>query len=98
MRVLAFGTYERRYPRNAQVLSCLRAAGVEVVERHVPVWDAQEHKFAAGAAAAVRLALAEGRLLRRPPEPFDIVLVGYPGHLDLATARRAAAGRPIVFN
>ena len=32
MRVLAFGTYHRDYPRNAQVRSCLRAAGVEVVE------------------------------------------------------------------
>ena len=32
MRVLAFGTYERRYPRNAQILSALRGVGVEVVE------------------------------------------------------------------
>ena len=30
MRVLYFGTYERDYPRNAQVISCLRRAGVEV--------------------------------------------------------------------
>ena len=30
MRVLAFGTYERDYPRNAQVTACLRRAGVEV--------------------------------------------------------------------
>ena len=34
MRVLYFGTYERDYPRNAQVISCLRGAGVDVVERH----------------------------------------------------------------
>jgi glycosyltransferase involved in cell wall biosynthesis len=26
------------------------------------------------------------------------MIVGYPGHLDLAAARRAARGRPIVFN
>jgi glycosyltransferase involved in cell wall biosynthesis len=99
MRVLAFGTYERRYPRNAQVVSALRGAGVEVIERHVSVWDGREHKFAAGPGAAVRLALAEARLLaRRPAEPFDLVLVGYPGHVDLAAARRAARGRPVVFN
>jgi glycosyltransferase involved in cell wall biosynthesis len=99
MRVLAFGTYERRYPRNAQVVSALRGAGVEVLERHVSVWDGREHKFAAGPGAAVRLALAEARLLaRRPAEPFDLVLVGYPGHVDLAAARRAARGRPVVFN
>ncbi|HVM68659.1 MAG TPA: hypothetical protein VM204_02350, partial [Gaiellaceae bacterium] len=146
MRVLAFGTYERDYPRNAQVLAALRRAGVDVLERHEPVWDGRRHKFAAGAAACAatagavrrrtrrlprpprprgppcgrevevagvadeydverlrrsprkqpRLALAQARLLaRRPPEPFDVVLVGYPGHLDLAAARRAARGRPV---
>ena len=98
MRVLAFGTYERRYPRNAQVFSALRRAGVEVVERHVPVWDGREHKFAAGLGSAARLAAAELRLLRRPREDFDVLLVGYPGHLDLPAARRAARGRPIVLN
>jgi glycosyltransferase involved in cell wall biosynthesis len=29
---------------------------------------------------------------------FDALIVGYPGHLDLAAARRAADGRPVVFN
>jgi glycosyltransferase involved in cell wall biosynthesis len=80
------------------VISCLRRAGVEVAERHVPVWEGRDHKWRAGAGAAARLAAAELRLLRRPPEPFDALLVGYPGHLDLAAARRAARGRPIVFN
>ncbi|HEY2937050.1 MAG TPA: glycosyltransferase [Gaiellaceae bacterium] len=98
MRVLAFGTYERRYPRNAQVFSALRRAGVEVVERHVPVWDGREHKFAAGLGSAARLAAAELRLFRRPRDDFDVLLVGYPGHLDLPAARRAARGRPIVLN
>ena len=98
MRVLYFGTYERGYPRNAQVISCLRGAGVEVVERHEAVWDGREHKWAAGAGAALRLAGAEARLLRRVRERFDAVVVGYPGHLDLAAARRAARGAPVVFN
>jgi glycosyltransferase involved in cell wall biosynthesis len=97
-RVLYFGTYERDYPRNAQVISCLRKAGVEVVERHVPVWEGREHKFAAGAGAAVRLARAELALLRQPHVDFDVVVVGYPGHLDLAAAKRVARGRPVVFN
>ena len=66
MRVLAFGTYERRYPRNAQVFSALRRAGVEVVERHVSVWEGREHKFAVGLGSAARLAVAEMRLLRPP--------------------------------
>jgi glycosyltransferase involved in cell wall biosynthesis len=98
LRVLYFGTYERAYPRNAQVISCLRRAGVEVAERHVSVWEGREHKWAAGPATALRLLAAEARLLQRPEPGFDALIVGYPGHLDLAAARFAARGRPVVFN
>ena len=98
MRVLYFGTYERDYPRNAQVISALRGAGVDVVERHVSVWEGRTHKWRAGPAAAARLALAELRLLRRSRDAFDALVVGYPGHFDLAAARRAAGDRPVVFN
>jgi glycosyltransferase involved in cell wall biosynthesis len=80
------------------VISCLRRAGVEVAERHEAVWDGREHKFGAGAGAALRLAAAELRLLRSGHSAFDAVVVGYPGHLDLSAARRAANGRPVVFN
>ena len=99
MRVLYFGTYERDYPRNAQVISCLRKAGVDVGERHAPVWEGREHKWAAGC--------AHGAAARAPPSSasaqasairFDALIVGYPGHLDLPAARRAARGRPVVFN
>jgi glycosyltransferase involved in cell wall biosynthesis len=98
VRVLYFGTYERDYPRNAQVISALRDAGVDVLERHVPVWEGRAHNWRAGGAAAARLALAEARLFRRPEEDFDALIVGYPGHLDLTAARRVAAGRPVLFN
>jgi glycosyltransferase involved in cell wall biosynthesis len=98
LRVLYFGTYERGYPRNAQVIACLRRAGVDVVERHVSVWEEREHKFAAGAGAALRLAAAELALLRRGAVDFDVLVVGYPGHFDLPAAKRVARGRPIVFN
>ena len=98
MKVLYFGTYERRYPRNAQVISCLRRAGVEVLERHEPVWEGVEHKWALGAGAAARLIAAELRLLARPGPRADAVLVGYPGHLDVVAARRAARGAPLVLN
>jgi glycosyltransferase involved in cell wall biosynthesis len=65
----------------------------------VPVWERREHKWTLGARSALRLAAAELRLLAsRSREDVDVVLVGYPGHLDLVAARRAARGRPIVFN
>jgi glycosyltransferase involved in cell wall biosynthesis len=99
VRVLYFGTYERGYPRNAQVISCLRRAGVEVSERHEPVWEGRRDGWRAGPRAAARLAVAEARLLLRArPAQADAVIVGYPGHFDLPAARWAARGSPVVFN
>src|SRR4051812_16617482 len=98
MRALYFGTYERDYPRNAQVISCLRGAGVEVLEHHAGVWEGRRDSFRAGLGTAARLASAELRLVRRPQEQFEVLVVGYPGHFDLPAARRAARGRPVVFN
>ena len=99
MRALYFGTYERDYPRNAQVISCLRRAGVEVREQHERVWDGRRDSWRAGPLDAARLVLAEAKLLvRRPRERYDAVLVGYPGHFDLPAARRAARGAPVIFN
>jgi glycosyltransferase involved in cell wall biosynthesis len=46
----------------------------------------------------MRLAQAQARLLARPGPRADAVLVGYPGHLDLPAARRAARGAPVVFS
>lgn len=97
MRALAFGTYDRAYPRNAQVTSALRRAGVEVIEWNVPVWG--RHNWSLGVRGAVRLARAELALARSTPPDADVVVVGYPGHADLAAARRATGSRlPIVFN
>ena len=62
------------------------------------VWEGRRQSWQAGLGTAARLAAAELRLLRRPQAEFDVVLVGYPGHLDLAAARRVARGRPVVFN
>src|SRR5207302_5563278 len=83
---------------NAQVISCLRRAGVEVHEEHVAVWDDVRDGWAAGPGRALRLVVAEARLLQGRPQRFDAFLVGYPGHFDLPAARRAARGRPVVFN
>jgi glycosyltransferase involved in cell wall biosynthesis len=97
VRVLYFGTYDRGYPRNTQVISCLRLAGVDVVEHHVSVWEGRQDSWAAGVASAFRVAISELRLFRRP-KGFDALIVGYPGHFDFPAARWAARGRPIVFN
>ena len=66
MRVLYFGTYDRAYPRNAQVISALRGAGVDVREEHRPVWE-RRHNWSLGAAPApaARRGRAQPRQQRR---------------------------------
>ncbi len=53
MRALYFGTYDRAYPRNAQVISALRGAGVEVVEAHTAVWG--RHNWSVGIGQLARI-------------------------------------------
>src|SRR3954470_11922876 len=99
MRVLYFGTYDRAYPRNAQVISALRGAGVEVREQHRAVWE-RRHNWSVGVRQMLRVAEAE-RSLRRSradADDADAIIVGYPGHFDLPAAKRVARGRPVVFN
>ena len=98
MRVLYFGTYERGYPRNSLVIDALRSLGAEVVERHVDIWSGREHKYDVGVAALARVAKAEIKLATRLREPFDVVVVGYPGQIDMPAARLVARRKPIVFN
>ncbi len=99
MRVLYFGTYDRAYPRNAQVISALRGAGVDVREQHRTVWDPR-HNWSVGIRQMLKVAEAE-RSLRRArdaEQDVDALVVGYPGHFDLPAAKRVARGRPVVFN
>jgi glycosyltransferase involved in cell wall biosynthesis len=96
VKALYLGTYDRASPRNTQVISCLRRAGVTVVERHRQVWG--RHNWSPGPRTLGRLARAELALARVRDNDIDVVVVGYPGHADMAAARRVARGRPIVFN
>jgi glycosyltransferase involved in cell wall biosynthesis len=80
------------------VISCLRGAGVEVIERHANVWEGQRHKWSLGIGAILKVMTAEARLLLGRRERFDAVIVGYPGHFDVPAARRLARGRPVLFN
>jgi hypothetical protein len=75
VRALYFGTYDRSYPRNAQVISCLRGAGVEVSERHQEVWG--RHNWAVGVRQLPRLLRAELRLARpRENDDADVIITG----------------------
>ena len=99
MRVLYFGTYDRTYPRNAQVISALRGAGVDVVEQHRAVWE-RRHNWSVGLRQMMRVAGAERSLRHTGADgrDADALIVGYPGHFDLPAAKRVARGRPVIFN
>jgi len=98
MRVLYFGTYEREYPRNAQVISCLRGAGVDVLEKHVPLWESERHKFSPRVRTLARAVRAEAKLALMAVPDADVLVVGYPGHLDMLAAKRIGRRLPVVFN
>lgn len=107
MRIVLWGTYDTGKPRIRILREGLRARGVEVVEIHAPVWSGVEDKSRMGGfgrwiGRALRMLAAYPRLawryLRAPAH--DLVLVSYPGQLDvlvvwpLARIRR----RPLVFD
>jgi glycosyltransferase involved in cell wall biosynthesis len=91
VRALYFGTYDRAHSRNVNAIAALRAVGVKIDERQVPVRRG-------GLVGALNVFAAELRLLAPRKRDFDVVIVGYPGHFDVPRARRVAGGRPLVFD
>lgn len=96
MRVAYFGTWERGYPRNDQVIAALESADVEVDLVHEEMWTGT-HKFGLTPTVLPRLGRAELRLARSPlAADVDALIVGYPGQFDLWSAKRRH--KPVVFN
>ncbi|MEO8082757.1 MAG: glycosyltransferase [Ardenticatenales bacterium] len=110
LRVAFVGTYDRApHGRNAIVIEALRSVGVEVVERHVPLWAGTDDKVAAAGGSAAHLAAVGRRVLRAwralnevtaDLGGVDVVWVGATGLVDLPIARRVAdrLGAPLVFD
>ncbi|MHB1293513.1 MAG: glycosyltransferase [Anaerolineae bacterium] len=108
MRVCYWGTYDREYVRTRVLLRALRANGVEVVECHSPLWSGTADKVREAGKGILnprlwwRLARTYLRLLARTLHVghYDVLLVGYAGHLDVFLARAITwlARRPLVFD
>ncbi len=110
MRICFFGTYniEEGYPRVRVLLEGLKRTGHQVDQCRLPFLSDVVSKLegAASPVRAVRLALGlllihlrlSWRFLRMPRP--DLLLVGYPGQLDLYTARLLATlrGVPLVLD
>lgn len=108
MRVCYFGTYRANYPRNQIMIEGLRCNGIEVVECHIPLWHGIEDRVNK-AAGGWRNPRFLWRVLRTYWELFkayrrvghyDVLMLGYPGYLDVFLARPLAwlAHKPLVLD
>lgn len=107
MRILCWGTYDTSKPRARLLLKGLRLAGVVVDECHVDIWQgvvdkSQVRGLRQRLGIATRWLLSYPRLawrLARAPRP-DVVLVGFPGILDMLVAAPIARLRriPLVWD
>lgn len=106
LRVLLFGTYESTFPRSRTIAQGLVAAGAEVRECHVPLWELTRDKTGGFAGPlglvklAIRIKVAYARLLWRylRAEPYDVLLVGYMGYLDVFLARLLSFRRTLALS
>jgi glycosyltransferase involved in cell wall biosynthesis len=108
VRVCYFGTYRADYARNEMMIEGLRRNGVEVTECHEQLWHSSDDraKVAGGGwrnpAFWGRAAVAYGRLLQhyRHVGDYDVLVVAYPGQLDVFLARLVSwlRHRPLVWD
>jgi glycosyltransferase involved in cell wall biosynthesis len=106
IRAVLFGTYTATHPANRLLAAQLEAAGLAVTVCHEPLWERTRDKHAAffGVRSLARLGLAylgAAKRLRarlRALPPFDLVVTGFNGQLDVPLVRLCAGRRArVVF-
>lgn len=98
LRVCYFGTYRAGYVRNQVLIEGLRTNGVHVQACHSVLWHSVEDRVQQASGGWKnprfwwRVLQAYGRLLQAHwrTEPYDILLVGYPGQFDVYLGRLLA--------
>jgi len=108
MRICLFGTHEESYPRNQIIRKALKRAGIEPIDCHVDIWRKRTHKTDTPPSALKLLVLFFQFMLTYPAllvrylltPAHALVLVGYPGHLDVVAIKLLAMLRkkPILFD
>lgn len=108
MKVCYFGTYDADYVRNRVLTEGLRANGVQVAECHSRLWFGTPDKVREVERGILnprlwlRFLKAYLRLLRNYLKVgrYDVMVVGYAGHIDVFLARILAslARKPLVFD
>lgn len=96
MTVCYFGTYESNYPRNRIIINGLRINGVKVMECHIDRWQLEEDKTKI-LKLPLNLIIIPFQLLftyllllyryfATGSYKYQIIIVGYPGHMDVFIA------------
>ncbi len=108
LRVCYFGTYRAGYSRNRILVQGLRANGVEVIECQEPLWRGIDDRVQVVSGGWRRpgfwwrVVRTYARLLARYRRvgDYDVMVVGYPGHLDVFLARLLSwwRRRPLVWD
>jgi glycosyltransferase involved in cell wall biosynthesis len=104
MKICYFGTYEKNYPRNKNVIEGLKINKVEIIECHEPLLDDIEDKINISiftkiiilfriSKSYLKLVIKKFRLPKT-----DAVVVGYIGQLDMILARILFPTKKIFFN
>lgn len=110
LTVCYFGTYRHRYVRNEVMIAGLKANDVDVVECHEPLWMGVEDRVAVASGGWLqpafwgRVVRTYTRLIRRfwRMPPYDFLVVGYPGQLDIYLAKLLnflrGGSRPVILD
>jgi glycosyltransferase involved in cell wall biosynthesis len=108
LRVCYFGTYRAGYVRNTKMIAGLRSQGIEVIECHSTLWHGIEDRVQATSGGWrnpkfwLRLLRCYINLLKRYRNvgEYDVMVVGYPGQLDVFLARWLSKLRrkPLVWD
>ena len=112
MRIVHFGTYlmKEGYPRNTVIPKSLQEAGVDVIPCHCEAWGDTAVERARGITHTYatlkfffRIVKAWAVLTRQylfHTPNHDLVIVGYPGYLDIFLARLLATirSKPVVLD
>jgi glycosyltransferase involved in cell wall biosynthesis len=108
LRVCYFGTYRANYARNQLVIEGLRRNGVEITECHATLWHGIEDRVRVASGGWLspvflfRALAAYARLLLRYARVghYDVLLVGYPGQMDVFLARLLSwiRRKPLVWD
>ena len=108
MIVCYFGTYRKEYSRNKIMIAALRSADVEVKECHVSLWHGIEDRVNVTLSGWRspkfwwRVIKAYSQLLWKYQKigEYDILMVGYPGQVDVFLARILAniKKKPLVWD